>query len=256
MADIEIIGSIIRDGRRKKNLTQENLAELLSVTKQAVSNWENGKNRVDEDSREKLSEIIGYKIDYNDHKGDQRMKIKQIEDIDSLEEIEEAINEIIEDTVLDNEHETTIKTLLRMTIWCVIGFERYKYHYTKGKDMEYDWESVGWVMRALVDDKESYPFEDFKKLESYSFRSENLLKDKISYMGYASGAELFEDFDDDGYIQGFPQLIGRITELYSHRLGSLLPNTENDIITIYKIAVYNASRVMDSLYEYKEEKMD
>ena len=37
------IGKNIKRFRSDKNITQEQLAERLHVTRQAVSNWENGK---------------------------------------------------------------------------------------------------------------------------------------------------------------------------------------------------------------------
>lgn len=43
----ENIGNIIADARKKKNISQNTLAKRLFVTRQAVSNWENGKTRPD-----------------------------------------------------------------------------------------------------------------------------------------------------------------------------------------------------------------
>lgn len=38
----QTLGSRIAELRRKKNMTQEDLANALGVTPQAVSKWENG----------------------------------------------------------------------------------------------------------------------------------------------------------------------------------------------------------------------
>ena len=43
----EKIGKFIVENRKKKKMTQEQLAEKLGVTDRAVSNWENGKNMPD-----------------------------------------------------------------------------------------------------------------------------------------------------------------------------------------------------------------
>ena len=40
--DLKKIGKFIQECRHKKNLTQEQLAEKLSITDRAVSKWERG----------------------------------------------------------------------------------------------------------------------------------------------------------------------------------------------------------------------
>ena len=39
----EKLGKFIKECRKKKNLTQEDLASTLNVTDKAVSKWENGR---------------------------------------------------------------------------------------------------------------------------------------------------------------------------------------------------------------------
>lgn len=52
------IGKNIRTLREQKNLTQEELAERLFVTRQTVSNYETGKTRPDVDTILKIAEIL------------------------------------------------------------------------------------------------------------------------------------------------------------------------------------------------------
>ena len=52
------IGKNIKDLRIAKNLTQDQLAEKLFVTRQTVSNYENGKSRPDIDMLAKMSEVL------------------------------------------------------------------------------------------------------------------------------------------------------------------------------------------------------
>ena len=40
--DVVKIGKFIAQNRKKKNMTQENLAEKLGVTSKTISRWENG----------------------------------------------------------------------------------------------------------------------------------------------------------------------------------------------------------------------
>ena len=49
----------IRKYRKRKGLSQNNLAEQLNVTRQTVSSWENGKTYPDLDMIVRLSEVLG-----------------------------------------------------------------------------------------------------------------------------------------------------------------------------------------------------
>lgn len=52
------IGKNIKALRQAKNLTQEELAEILFVTRQTVSNYENGKTRPDVDMILKIAQVL------------------------------------------------------------------------------------------------------------------------------------------------------------------------------------------------------
>ena len=49
------LGNLIADLRKKKNLTQSDLATKLNVTNKAISNWETGKNLPDLEIIKELS---------------------------------------------------------------------------------------------------------------------------------------------------------------------------------------------------------
>ena len=54
-----INGNKIRDGRNARHMTQQQLAEKLHVTVQAVSQWENSRTQPDSDKILQLSKILG-----------------------------------------------------------------------------------------------------------------------------------------------------------------------------------------------------
>lgn len=62
--DQEKIGKLIKEIRKKNNLTQKEFAEKYGVTYQAVSKWENGKNIPDVSLLKQISK--DYNIDIND----------------------------------------------------------------------------------------------------------------------------------------------------------------------------------------------
>ena len=53
---------IIRNIRENNNLTQEQFAELIHVTRQAVSRWENGETQPDTEQLKTLSKQFGVSI--------------------------------------------------------------------------------------------------------------------------------------------------------------------------------------------------
>lgn len=58
------IGSKIKAARMEKKFTQEQVAEVLGVSRQTISNWENGKSYPDIISVIKMSECYGVSLDY------------------------------------------------------------------------------------------------------------------------------------------------------------------------------------------------
>ena len=251
MIDNIVLGKMIKDFRDKKGLTQDQLADMVFVTKQAVSNWERGKNRPDEAAREKLTEVLGIRFEGKGAEGESKVEIKQIEEIESLDELGLTIDKILETINIDGAYENTVKKLLEMTLWTIIGYERYKFHFDQKnlEGYEFDWGSIAWTLGSLVDEKESYPFEDFRKMESFVNYTGNSIKDKLSCYSYTAGAELFEDFDEDGYRQGYPQLVGRYAERYGYLLCSLLPDADNDVMTMYKVGVFTLSEYVNELWD-------
>lgn len=72
------IGSQIRKYRSRMNLSQDELAEKIFVTRQTISNWENGKNYPDIKSLLLLSSLFDISLDIL-VKGDLEEMKKQIE---------------------------------------------------------------------------------------------------------------------------------------------------------------------------------
>ena len=58
------LGNKLADARRAKNLTQEQLAEKLEVTRQAVSRWESGAAWPETDKLVRMAQILEVSCDY------------------------------------------------------------------------------------------------------------------------------------------------------------------------------------------------
>ncbi len=64
MINLEKIGQKITELRKKKNLKQNELADILFVTHQAVSKWENGKSLPSIDVMYEMTKLFDISIDY------------------------------------------------------------------------------------------------------------------------------------------------------------------------------------------------
>ncbi len=58
----EKIGTFITENRKKQNMTQEELAEKLNVSKNAVSKWERGLNLPDASIMQELCSILNISL--------------------------------------------------------------------------------------------------------------------------------------------------------------------------------------------------
>ena len=58
------LGRKIADARKEKNLTQEQLADLISVTRQSISRWESDQSYPEMNKIVYLAEILGVSCDY------------------------------------------------------------------------------------------------------------------------------------------------------------------------------------------------
>ncbi len=56
------IGKFIQNKRKEKNITQQELAEILNITDRAISKWENGKCMPDVGIMQELCEILNITI--------------------------------------------------------------------------------------------------------------------------------------------------------------------------------------------------
>ncbi len=82
------IGAFLKELRKEKNLTQEQLAEQFSVTGRSVSRWENGKNMPDLGILVELSEFYG--VDISEIiDGERRERIPEEEMKDTLTKVAE-----------------------------------------------------------------------------------------------------------------------------------------------------------------------
>ena len=104
-----IINESLKNIRLDNNLTQDDFAEKLGVTRQTVSSWENGRSYPDIENTVKISEIFNISLDdmlkeYQSHKKVNDSQIKTIVfgkfNEEDMQYVENAIDKLVND--IDN----------------------------------------------------------------------------------------------------------------------------------------------------------
>lgn len=101
--DQEKIGKFIAELRKQKKLTQEQLAEKLGITKNAVSKWERGLGLMDLSLLKPLSKILGVSVTeiLNGEKIDKEINFKSEEIlIDTLDYSAKKIKKVKKNKIL------------------------------------------------------------------------------------------------------------------------------------------------------------
>lgn len=123
--------SEIKDYRKKKGLSQDDLAVILGVTRSKIANWENGRTMPKPDMMEEIANKLNINLtngdlinDFIDYESTLKKKIKQIEENGKIEisDIENLIkilddNNIklsYKDNILSNEDIIAIITMIKM----------------------------------------------------------------------------------------------------------------------------------------------
>ena len=78
-----MIGLKLKNARNASHLTQEEVAEKLQISRQTLSNWENGKTYPDINSILKLSDLYGISLDHL-LKDDEKMLKHMEENMDTV----------------------------------------------------------------------------------------------------------------------------------------------------------------------------
>ncbi len=223
-------------------LTQEQLADKIHTSKQAVSNWERGMNYPAEDVRELLEKILGIKLhnetmDNSIHTSTfSVIKLKPLNEIDNMNDFTSAIDIIVKSVKLDS-FEGAVRKMLYLTLSEVMAFEIYYQDHCRHYYSEYplDWLSTAQDLQSLITDGDEWIIEGTK----YPFLKRSVIAKKIEFMAYRIGGELFEDFDEDGFRNSFVQMAGRVGEGSGYDLLELLPKDGSDIMTVYKTAIFD-----------------
>lgn len=106
------VAAYICDLRKRKDLTQSEVADILNVSHQAVSKWERGESLPDVGILPALAEMYGVSIDDILHAGEAVQKKNKYNEGDIVKEIAAGDTQKVEELVKSNEVE--VETILNV----------------------------------------------------------------------------------------------------------------------------------------------
>ena len=149
------------------------------------------------------------------------------------------------DTLEIEAYAHVVKRLLFKTIMVVLGYDIYflghcRNYYT---ECPLDWACAASDLESVYNDRDDWLVRD----SACPFDAKSKLTQKIRIMSFYIGAELFEDFDENGYRDSFVQKIGRLAQDCEDDLSNLLPAFNTDIMVVYKIALLDVINILNNI---------
>ena len=253
--DQEKMGLFIAQLRKEKNLSQYDLAELIPITRDAVSKWERGKRCPEPECLIKLSEIFDVSINELLY-GERTTKINS----DNIDEVPIKLYDE------RNKKQKTLKILIGIILFLILSFLIYYFinTYNSLRVYHFYYDSADFSVKdgVLVMTNEKMYFNLGGILSDYEIQEIELFyKDKngnnVSILKTNEDNIIFNDFKGYNEYLNFNNIMYIINNLY---LRILLPNEQKDIKLKYNKKLsndyffpkYNDNATMDKINYDKE----
>lgn len=110
------LGEKIKQIRKDNKMSQDDIAEVLNVTRQTISNWENGKNYPDIETLIKISDKFNISLD-----------ILLKNNMNMVKEIDKNVKDT-------KKYKTILKVIMSILIFLIVIFIIYNFMYFNSKD--------------------------------------------------------------------------------------------------------------------------
>ena len=258
--ELEQQGVKIAEARKNKNMTQEQLANLLHVGKQAVSNWENGKNDLDPETSQNLERILGIQLRQRQPRTKATPFIEGIKDlrqIRTVKELKEQLDLILDCVPFDSAYSASVRRTLKLLFFASFA------HQT-GREMcdaigrrrdfkeayNITWGGAAFYLEEITYELEYNPNVDHDFWENYQgdpakIKKEDILEVAVKYIDeettngkparIAESVSVHDDLDSQYIGELIEYGNGAAKELIAY---GLLPNYHSPIGFSLRVALY------------------
>lgn len=233
-----ILAEKVREYRLSLGLTQEEFGAKLNYDHSTISKWETGKRNPD---TERIKEVFGKEFG-----GDDRLKVQALRDIQSIDELEEAIEKIISEVEVDPAFAVTLRDMLTKYLYMMVGWDLRCNEHDRCDPLS--WRSLEGSIQCFIKRNDFWPIPSKKEIPFEVVDGDkDLLIAKIEYLlDPIIGQEVFEDFD----VTGIKYSAARIGYYEGYDLLDYLPLKETTMLTLFKASVRH---LLDALDKTKDD---
>jgi len=257
--NLEQQGARIADARKNKNMTQEQLANLLHVGKQAVSNWENGKNDLDPDTMRRLERILGIQLQHRKPQTTVEFcteGIKDLRQIQNIREFKAQVETVMDQMPFDAAYGASVRRILTLLFYAThmehtIIFIKNEFPKEFEKNFPYSWTTAAFFLTGIFGPKTGYGTreeppspEKIKKEECLNVYVQKIAKrnSKKAIIGIRTGSFPRKAKDDEKDWYEDLRKIGcaAATDLLHY---GMLPEYNTGIGLSLRVAIYNFAEI-------------
>lgn len=245
-----ILGNQIKEARRNKGITQEEVADKLGYVKQSVSDWERGAREVPDDVLEKINGILETKFSKKaftdlEEKKMRGSNIKSIEEVDRFEDYLKLFDEIIGMVFEGDEGKRAYEIVVKKFLLVASTLTLIERKHGEWESNDNIWNIVSFKLLQIINEN------GFMKAECEE-RSEGIiaqLEDAYKYINdsYSNIFNIGELGDNIVLEKRYEEALGEYAVGYINDIISILPKRENSFLTELMVYLMETKRILDEL---------
>lgn len=251
--DIElrsILGNQIREARKSKGMSQEELGEKILYGKQSVSNWETGKSEIPDEVLMKLNEILETKFSKKaftdlEEKKMRGLTIKSIEEVDRYEDYSKLFDEITGRVFDGDESKRAYEIVVKKFLHVAATLALIERKHGEWESNDNVWHIVSFKLLQIINEN------SFAKAECEE-RSEGIIAqlnsaDEYIQDSYSNIFNFGELGDNIVLEKRHEEELGGYANCYISDIISILPKKENAFLTELMVYLIETKRILDEL---------
>lgn len=223
------IGKQIKEAREKQNMSQAELGKKLFVSSQAVSNWENNRNGIDIETKNKMEEVlhiilqeeITEEIDTN---------IEPFHEIKDIDRLIEVLGLFICAVGTEDVFSKSLNHMLLLTALEVVGFVCSCSEESKNNE-SIKWKDIAEYIQVLFfgQGPKTIIVEDDNR---FNADTHSVTAKIMKLAAQKTSEKMFSIFSDE---ESFVSAVNNVGANAGYYLSVILPEEDNTLLTLFRL---------------------